>query len=264
MLKKKTAPTFSSLFLGPLTAALIVDLNSPFITESCHLWLESPSKTGTANFQKCRHCFLFCLAWLWRLRSTWGVQSQTELPLPLPPPLPPGNETITRVFFCFYFCLSPLSLSPHFPLLSKERKLLHEEWNSSIILWLGWLLQKLLLSGHKKWHWSERSRPWGVLFIALQWVTTACMGYSSLSSVKLCPQRAAPGSSSLQLWVPVALLPSQLQQCLLSSPRAVSHKFRSWFSVLCSCCQTLPSAQSSRKDVALFKSPGKSWKQSGS
>lgn len=112
MLKKKTAPTFSSLFLGPLTAALIVDLNSPFITESCHLWLESPSKTGRANFQKCRALFsiLPCVA-LTALQHL--MCSKPNFPLPLPPPHPAGNETITRVLlflktFTFVFPCLPL------------------------------------------------------------------------------------------------------------------------------------------------------------
>lgn len=42
-------PNLSLPLRGPLTAALIVDLNSPFITKSCHLWLHSPAERGSAT-----------------------------------------------------------------------------------------------------------------------------------------------------------------------------------------------------------------------
>lgn len=128
MLKKKTAPTFSSLFLGPLTAALIVDLNSPFITESCHLWLESPSKTGTANFQKCRAVFSL-LPRVALAAPRHPTCSKTNSPPSSPSPISPfwkwnHNKGLVCCFF-FLLLLLPflLSLSPHFLSLSNARKL---------------------------------------------------------------------------------------------------------------------------------------------
>lgn len=125
MLKKKTAPTFSSLFLGPLTAALIVDLNSPFITESCHLWLESPSKTGTANFQKCRALFsvLPCVA---LMAPQHLMCSKSNSALSSPSPTSPSwkwnhNKVFVFFFFTFTFAFPPLTL-PLLPIAQQREE----------------------------------------------------------------------------------------------------------------------------------------------